>query len=1212
MIKAIVSYELKYWFKQYPIYIYAAIFFLLGFSAMLIGGDILNEQEPDPLGQAFFNAPIKLYTNLFCQLNVLIFFLLPAIFGNALNRDFASNMDKVLYAYPVKSKSYFLGKYIAAGITSIFVVFCLGLGAAIGECMPGLDESFIRPFDIFAYLQIYSLYVIPTVLIIGAMVFSSVALSRNIYAGYLTIILIIVLRMIIRSTLRHPDFHFLAASLDPYTTMTALYSTQEWSITEINSLLLPLKKVVLYNKLVWCALSSLLFVWAYSTFKLEHDLPFKIFKRKFKKNESEPTIQSTKKYSPTDIIYENSLGQKIKTIWSISEVEFKSIIFSRGFLGLILGLAILMVIVIGQVNPDLIASKRPFTQIILYVPMIFYGFVVNLITFIYSGQLVHKARSVEMNQLIDVSISSNWTLMLSKLLTLIKIQFILLFIVMLVGIAIQTFSGFYQFDLAQYILRLFYIALVPHIVWAVVALFVHSILPNQYLGIFLLILAMFGFAGIESQGVKAQVLRFNEFPILQFSDLLGFGREIWTYHVYAVYWLLSASILLIFTYLVWNRGTVSTIKERLKVFSHRFNPYLKAILLLAVISFFSTGFWIHSKTKTANNQLDKEQLNKHKAAKEIELSDYFEINQPSLTGLKLQVDLYPNQRRYEATGTLTYVNKSDSDIEILWLDKKTTNIITHSVNHPHKTIAVDSLLHLTLLELDQALVPGDSINFQFELKSPENTLFKVNSEVQTNGCFIMPDFPGIGIADFRLKDSVMRKSLALPQLSNSQRYPEDSLSLTRSYVHSDFLDYEAIVSTASDQRAFTSGTLVDDWLDDDRHYYQYKSKGKVRNGFIFQSGRFGIFKEAYKGKNLEIHHHPQHMHNLESMMEGMKATIDFCEKYYAPYQFDAMRIIEFPQTYGNFAQSFANTIAYSEIAGFLNNIDTTSTESWDSPFRLTTHEMSHQWWGHQVVPADALGSKFITEGSADYVAAKIMGLTKGELRKQNLLEASRLIYFRSRKNAGQEAPLIYVPMEQTFVAYQKGSLALNAISSYLGGDKLDQAMGRYFKAVKFQEAPYTSSIEFIDSIKAVTPDSLQYLVSDYLTKVILYDNKILAAKVESINENQFKLNLELQISKYENHLHQNKVRQNNNGISAQAITIENQLVESLPLKDYIYLGVYAKDSQGEEKLAHYQAYRFDEIRNNLSILLTKKPTKVVIDPKLLLLDQNIEDNVKSF
>jgi ABC-2 type transport system permease protein len=74
-----------------------------------------------------------------------------------------------------------------------------------------------------------------------------------------------------------------------------------------------------------------------------------------------------------------------------------------------------------------------------------------------------------------------------------------------------------------------------------------------------------------------------------------------------------------------------------------------------------------------------------------------------------------------------------------------------------------------------------------------------------------------------------------------------------------------------------------------------------------QSARYAVARDRYKGVDLAIYYDPHHPWNIERMKTGMKASLDYYQANFSPYQFRQLRFQEFPG-YADFAQSFANTI----------------------------------------------------------------------------------------------------------------------------------------------------------------------------------------------------------------------------------------------------------------------------------------------------------------
>jgi aminopeptidase N len=82
-----------------------------------------------------------------------------------------------------------------------------------------------------------------------------------------------------------------------------------------------------------------------------------------------------------------------------------------------------------------------------------------------------------------------------------------------------------------------------------------------------------------------------------------------------------------------------------------------------------------------------------------------------------------------------------------------------------------------------------------------------------------------------------------------------------------------------------------------------------------------------------------------------------------------MRVLEFP-AYASFAQSFPNTVPWSEDIGFIADI--TDPEDIDYVYYVGAHEVAHQWWAHQVSAANVQGQSSIIETLAQYSALMLM------------------------------------------------------------------------------------------------------------------------------------------------------------------------------------------------------------------------------------------------
>ena len=210
MFKSIFQYELKYWLKQPSTYIYAAILFLVAFVTMTG----MATEPPIRFNGRMVNSASSIYnmTKLFM---LLAFLLLPAVIGLSIYRDFTTNMHTLLYSYPLGKKEYLLAKFSSSFIVFSGIVGMLGIGYLLGLQMPWVNPSSVQPFNLLAYLQLYGVLLLPNLLLLGVIVFGLVLWTRNIYMGFVAVLLLILFPQVTGVIFAGEDSRFWAALFDP-------------------------------------------------------------------------------------------------------------------------------------------------------------------------------------------------------------------------------------------------------------------------------------------------------------------------------------------------------------------------------------------------------------------------------------------------------------------------------------------------------------------------------------------------------------------------------------------------------------------------------------------------------------------------------------------------------------------------------------------------------------------------------------------------------------------------------------------------------------------------------------------------------------------------------------------------------------------------------------------------------------------------------------
>jgi aminopeptidase N len=347
-----------------------------------------------------------------------------------------------------------------------------------------------------------------------------------------------------------------------------------------------------------------------------------------------------------------------------------------------------------------------------------------------------------------------------------------------------------------------------------------------------------------------------------------------------------------------------------------------------------------------------------------------------------------------------------------------------------------------------------------------------------------------------------------------------------------------VVSTSPDQIAIAPGTLEREWIDRGRRYFHYKMDKPILNFYAFQSARYEVRHERWQDVTIDVYYHPGHDFNLDRIIKGARASLDYYSANFSPYQHKVLRIVEFPR-YAAFAQSFPNTIPFSESVGFIAKVDDKNPKDIDYPFFVTAHEVAHQWWGHQLVGADTRGSTVLGETLAEYSALMVMKKTvgPGKMRRFLRYDLDRYLMGRAHENR-RELPLAQNE-NQGYIHYSKGSLAMFLLQDLVGEDKVNGVLHELLVRHAFHAAPYPNVTMLTNALRAVTPPELAYLIDDLFESIVLYENRAIQASAVKRADGRYEVTLTASAGK----------------VRAGELGDEKEV----PLKDMIEFGIDDKD-----------------------------------------------------
>ena len=1209
------KFELKYWLKNPATYIYAAVLFVI--STLIMAGNlgVFDSNTASVASVRLANSPIALFNSF--GILTLGYFLLPSIVGGSVNRDFSSDMHSILYSYPFKKSEYILAKFFSSIVITLAIFIVFGLGFIVAPLLPGVNPEMLGSFRPMAYLQIYGLIILPNILLFGAIVFGVITFTRNLGAGFITMIVLFFVQGISESYMSQLDSKTLAALLDPFGATSIQNATEYWNVAERNANLLPMGGLVLINRLIWIAVSIVIFALTFYKFQFtQNALSFRWFSKKsavvVKDN-----FNNLRDINLPKVTIDNSYSWNLKLMWNISKMNFKFIIKSVPFLVLV-AFGILFMVVGHNTTMSLFGTTtHPVTWKMLLIPSSMFRLFILLITFLYSGMLVQRERRAKMFELVDVTHTPNWVQYFSKFIALIKVQILLLFVVMLTCIVIQLSEGYYNIEPLHYITELFVFMLPSYIVWAALSLFVQSLFANFYIGFFVLFIFSIVSPFVSKIGIEQQIFNFNSGPGIAYSDMNGYGNNIMAYLFYRLYWLLFSSSLLMLGLAIWRRGVRETIKIRFRRAKENLTRVFYTSLAVCFIGFLAVGSYIYWFDNV---------LHEHKSAKQSELdrveyektySKYFNIAQPRIVDAKVNVDIYPETKDIKVDGNYIVKNKSNVAIDSVHINYSYENTAV-TFSRKADLVSKDTVFQYNIYKLEKPLQPGDSMKMHFTLSNHKNHFLRYNSPVLANGSFFNNGgFPSFGYSrSGELTDNTIREKYDLPK-RNRMAPPTDTLSLGNTYISecADWVNFETTVSTSAEQLAIAPGYLQKKWVDGDRAYYHYKMDAPILNFYSWVSGKYEVYTDKYDGVNIEIYYHKGHDYNITDMVDALKASLKYYGESYGPYQHKQVRIIEFPRTYGTFAQSFPNTIPFSEAIGFIAKEDKSKEGAVNYAYHVTAHEMAHQWWAHQVIGANVQGATLMSESLSEYSAIKVLEqkYPKNKIRKFMKEELNGYLKGRGSESV-KEQPLMYNENQQ-YIHYNKGAVAMYAISDYMGEDNLNTALSEYVSNVAFQEPPYTTSLEFVDLMKRHMPDTLDYVITDMLETITLFDNKVDSAYVSKTEGGKYKVDFVVEAQKYR--VVKTEKEDKKEVESAEgAVKISFQTKDSkddkeyMDMNDWIDLAIFIEDENKEEQEILFKKVHITEKENKFSFVVDKKPHSVGIDPYHKLIDRKTSDNTE--
>ena len=1188
----IAWFEIRFWLRSWMLWIFL---FTIG---LLISGAISSDEVVSDFGLSniYRNAPFAI-ANYYAIVGVFTLLMTAMFVNSAALRDFTCDTHQIVFSTSLRRRDLLLGRFFGATVISLIPMIGVSLGVMIAGYLPWRDAERWEAVRWTAHLRGIILFALPDTFFTAAILFAVAVVWRRDLAAFIAAILLFTGRALTNQLFRDVRWERFRALVDPFGFRAFSLITKYWTVADKNTHSIGLSGLLLWNRLLWVGVGCAAFAFSYFHFS------FAVRRARSPAPDQDQLVQAMDP-APRP----QPAGSPRAMFLGSFKIHFRGMARNTAFVVIVMIACVICVLALAlsanQFQGNETFEIFPVTYgVIELIRGTLDLFLVVIITY-FSGALVWRDRDDHVDEIVDATPTPEWLSYAARLTTLIAMVMLIQAVALTTGIVVQAVHGYYRFQIVLYIHELLVRDGSGFVMLAILAFLIQVLAPSRYVGYFVFVAFYFVNTYLwRALNVATNLVRFAGRPDVIYSDFFGDApyRSAWNW--FTLYWLLFCALLAIASVMFWPRGKQDRWKARRRNAAFRLRPGWKAATAVCLPAFAACGGWIWYNTEVVNPLLGPKDDQRLQAAYEKAYKPLAESPQPRVRSVQYAIDVYPTERNVNIRGDEVIYNPYGYPLEEIQF-----SLDTHydtSIEIPGAALANDDTrLSHRVYRFTPPLQPGEDRTLSFTVKSKnrgfENNVS--NPQLVQNGTFLSNLGPLVTGANYlapvigynywrELTDSADRRNYGLEEADLMPAPERDCTYNCRdSYIpgHSDWVDISAIVSTTPDQIAVAPGSLVREWQQDGRRYFEYKLDHPSINLFCFASARYEVAREEWNGIKLEVYYLEEHPWNVPRMMNSMKKSLDYYIKNFGPYQHKEARIVEFPRV-SSFAAAFPGTMPYSESFGFIANLS--HPDDIDAVFYVVAHEMAHQWWDEQVIGANMEGATLLSETLAQYSALMVMEKEYGRDMMRKFLKYEMDSYLSARgQERMKERPLLKVEYKQFYVFYNKGSVALYYMKEMIGEDAMNRALRRLVHQYAYAPAPYPTSYALVDALREETPPNLQYLIQDLFEDITLFSNRTLAATAVRRADGRYDVTVTVETRKFK----------------ADAKGNESEV----PVDDWIDIGAFAKPGSGKEygDTLYRERMHIKQRDSTFTFTTAQLPEKAGVDPFALLIDRIPEDN----
>ena len=1187
MLPAIARFEFRYLLRNPLLWLTAAVTFVLFFVGISSGLELGSE------GGLLANASFATVKN-YLMTSLSFMFATTAFVASAAIRDDETGYGPIIRSTPITKFEYLTGRFLGAFALAALCLLFLPLGMVLGSMMPWADPATIGPNRLGDHVYGYLAVALPNLFVHSAIFFALAAITRSMMATYLGVVGFVSGFFVLQGAFDdRPQLQTAIALADPFAARVIKDASRYWTVAERNVALPELAGTLLLNRLLWVGIAVLLLVVTHRVYRFADQGMGKRERRKQQLAERASAAAPAEELAlATALPDPRHDSAALRTLlWMRTRFEMKQVVFHPAFAVLMAwGMYITGLVLLTQRDPD---GRPTYPTTLSLIPEIAdpISTILQIIAIYYAGELVWRERDRRTDSIIDATPMPSWAYVVPKTLAMALVMVAVLVVSVVAAILVQLSLDFTHVEIGKYLLWYVLPRTWDMLLLAALAVFVQSLSPHKAIGWGIMLLYMIWQQ--LNKVIDHNLLLYGGTPAVPFSDMNGAGSFWQGAWMFRLYWGAAAVLLLVAAHLLWRRGTDVRLQPRLRSARRRLRGAPGLVAGAALATFATTGACAYYNTNVLNEYETSGAAEARAAAYERKYGRYADLAQPRVDDVALDVALHPGERRAVTKGSVRLRNLTDQAIPEIHLRVLGDLELTSASIAGARLVADDTTHRYRVYRLSTPMQPGEARSLTFEtrlwLRGFRNQ--PTNTRIVENGTFLteMHLMPFVGATRAgMLQDPETRRRYGLPRAPGIPKL-EDLAATANTTIGRGWAKSDITLSTTADQVPIAPGNKVSDVVRGGRRIARFVSGVPVHPRFSIQSARYAEKHRRHHGIDLAVYHHPAHAWNVDRMLDAMAAALDYYQANFGPYPFDHARIVEFPG-YLDFAQAFPGTIPYSEDVGFVS--DYHAPETMDYVSYLTAHELSHQYWAHQVVGADMEGREVLSETIAQYSAQMVLKRLRGRdhMRRYMRYELDR--YLDGRAGGRDEPPLARVT-GQDYVTYRKGALAMFLLQERLGEAAVNRALQSLLEKYRFKGAPYPRSLDLVAALRAEAATAEdQALITDLFERITLYDLKVDAPSAVRRADGRWDVSVP---------------------VVARKFYADEGAETAAPLAERIEVGLFTaepgRDAFDESQVVLLERRPIASGRQMLRFVTDRKPAFAGVDPYHYYVDRDAADNV---